>query len=185
MAFPQTPIMKSLASAKLFEKEPKHSAKNQSKLRNPSWWDSARIAAAASPDNGARLHARGRNHARTEMKELDRWAMVECEKFLGLDKPKRPNVPRLTVPDPAEPILHSPNHFERKYGRRAFVSPRRLDPITPSAAAIRCGTLASDALPLSARERANVQARAACWLRATAMVDAGAASGRCEAAAAV
>jgi len=160
-----------------------------------SWWDSAAVAVAGggtSADSGLRLHTRGRNHARADIKDAEKIWNLEWERFVGNDQPAPQSptvkVPPLQLPDPAAPCL-SPCHFEKRYGGRSFVagkaflSPRarlspRLAPIAPST--------------LSQREKVNAEARQACWggertdlVARTALMQDFAASSRWDAAAAV
>ena len=168
---PTTTAAKALKMARIFVSNPApppKPAKQRTGKSVMTWWDSAAInmasGGAASPD---RLLARARNHANANVKNFNEWRDQEMAKFIGTS-PKKPKL-RLEWKE-TEPKCWSPDHFSRKYGKRAFESPRRnvaLDPL-PHAAVL--GTIAQDALPLSARERATQAARQSCW-RAAALVD--------------
>ena len=146
-----------------------------------SWWDAAALAVtdgtvsgsadparssslrdASSSSAPATLHesasqvalrtlARGRNHARADMKSVEQWRREAVDKFLG-ETPAPPSVKPLP-PTSTEPE-HSPGHFDRRYGRR-----QRLPPLGNRRSQLASASVASEARTrqtLSARQRAFV-----------------------------
>ena len=168
MNAPKTPSTSTAVKAgRLFEKSTPSTISSSSRL-NPiariqgggklSWWDSAAAGiTASSPDRGVRVLARGRVHAQVDMKQQKKYYDAECDRFVGNSPPRKLHLKGLSEsPD----VCHSPCTLLSKYGRRPFVSPRRLEPLrTPRelAATSRYQTSTSD------RERANAEARQACW----------------------
>ena len=193
---PTTPCAKALKAARLFQKTEKPTTIDRKSLvskRQMSWWDSAAVqiaGGASSPERGMRVLVRGRNHARADMKDVDKWRDAACDAFLEPGAAKTPRMPHLELPETV-PVCRSPCHFSRKYGKVSPWSGRsprgavRLEPLLKPDAVPRCGTILADGAPLSARERANAEARAACWRAARSQLVQGLAAHWRDAAAAV
>ena len=124
-----------------------------------SLWDSAAVGmAAGSPERGLRTGIRGRVHAQVDMKKQAAFFDREFDRFLGNGSPKV----QATITETAPEVCHSPCHFLSKYGRKPFVSPRRLEPLrTPRE--LSAAATASGGTQTWSRERANAEARQACW----------------------
>ena len=101
---PNTPRMQAVAAGRLF-----------SKNGNPSWWTSA-AAGVTDADPSVRIYARGRNHARQELRSIDAWRDSIAEEFMERDSTTISKVPRMKLlyPNPVEPVCRSPDHFEKK-----------------------------------------------------------------------
>ena len=180
MEVPTTPTMRTLKAARLFSQEaPRAPTKALSRRTRASvdkggqlsWWDSAALGMVAGEgENSLRVLARGRNHGRQDVKDVQTWRDAEVAKFLATTPEA---VPRLKIPmDTSTPVCYSPCHFARKYGKRDFLSPRvRLDPLPRTHDPVCCGTIVADGTPRTGgRENANVEARRLCWQSARAQM---------------
>ena len=175
MELPTTPCMKAVKEGRAFGEEAmskhtislfgKQSGSRIMQRSQLSWWDSAALGiVASSADSGIRVMARGRNHARQELKDIQSWRDAEIDKFVASPTRRPPPPPPISVPmDVSQPVCHSPCHFSRKYGKEPYLSPRAcLRPLQHDK--LYNGTIKCDAAPpRKGREKANAEARAACW----------------------
>jgi hypothetical protein len=90
-----------------------------------SLWDSAAVGiTGTNHDSGIRVLARGRVHARQNLRDVDRWRADSIAAFLGEDVGASRHIDNpCSTPSPLE---HSPGHYHRKYGNRS----RRLKPVS-------------------------------------------------------
>ena len=168
-----SPCMKAVKEGRAFSEEAtskhaislfgKQSGSRVLQRSQMSWRDSAALGiVASSADSGIRVMARGRNHARQELKDIQVWRDAEIDKFVASPPTRRPPPPIAVPMDVSQPVCHSPCHFSRKYGKEPFLSPRaRLQPLEHDK--LYNGTIKCDAPPRRGREKANAEARAACW----------------------
>ena len=183
MELPTTPCMKAVKEGRAFGEEAmskhtislfgKQSGSRIMQRSQLSWWDSAALGiVASSADSGIRVMARGRNHARQELKDIQSWRDAEIDKFVASPTRRPPPPPPISVPmDVSQPVCHSPCHFSRKYGKEPYLSPRAcLRPLQHDK--LYNGTIKCDAAPpRKGREKANAEARAACWRTPAARED--------------
>lgn len=169
---PNTPVAQTIKAARLFNNSSSDTKKRIDKAADKfqtSWWDSAAISiAASSPSKG--ILVRGRNHARAEMKSVSAWREAACDAFVGgATNAATLSLSISTPPEPLQEQCHSPCHFARKYGKQVGTprtgTPRavRLEPLFKASELPHCGTIFADGAPRHSRERANAEARAACW----------------------
>lgn len=127
-----------------------------------SGWHSAAVnITASSADKGLCVLARGRRQAGAELKHQAAYDQSEFDRFLSSKEDSPPRKMRMIkMPAETPEVCHSPCHFANKYGRKPWMSPRRLEPLlnTPREA----GVDHSDTLT-ARRARANHDARHACW----------------------
>ena len=132
---------------------------------NASWWDVARAGDSDQKNNheSSKVLACGRNHARQDIIARQKKLDASFDRFLrGGRLPEPPPPP--PMPEISLPTCYSPCHFERRYGKRSYAW-KRIDktPVLKRLDPSFCGTSWHDGGAHSARERANVDARAACW----------------------
>ena len=170
-----TPIATTIKSARKESNDPAANSVNlltRKPLRrrsdinfNASWWDVARAGDSDQKNNheSSKVLACGRNHARQDIIARQKKLDASFDRFLrgGLlpEPPPPPPMPEISLP-----TCYSPCHFERRYGKRSYAW-KRIDktPVLKRLDPSFCGTSWHDGGAHSARERANVDARAACW----------------------
>ena len=170
-----TPIATTIKSARKESNEPAANAVNlltRKPLRrrsdiklHASWWDLARAGDSDQKNNheSSKVLACGRNHARQDIIARQKKLDASFDRFLrGGRLPEPPPPP--PMPEISLPTCYSPCHFERRYGKRSYAW-KRIDktPVLKRLDPSFCGTSWHDGGAHSARERANVDARAACW----------------------
>ena len=105
MDAPSTPCSRTLKAARLlFSKD---TPANRTNLRinkvkeatHTSWWDSAAVQiTASSPAKGICVLARGRNHARADVRDVAKWRDAAFDQFLGTVNAAKPEP---TSPQPS------------------------------------------------------------------------------------